>query len=301
MDSTSLTRFAWLSIACAIVTIALKTVAYLLTGSVGLLSDALESVVNLVGAIIALVALAIAHQSPDESHLFGHTKAEYFASIIEGMLILGAAIGIGVAAASRFAHPQTIERVDVGLFIAAFASAINLVVAWQLLKAGKQYDSIALEADARHLFTDVWTSAGVIVGVGMVAVTGVTMLDPIVALLVSLNIVYTGFKIIKRSALGFMDTAIAKEEGQKVHDILDHYATRGLQYHGLRTRQAGQRRFVSLHILMPGDWSIQKGHNFAEQVERDIRQSLSHVTVFTHIEPISDKKSYEDISLDRKT
>ncbi|MDO8481673.1 MAG: cation diffusion facilitator family transporter [bacterium] len=300
MNSASLTRFAWLAIAGAVVTIALKTAAYFLTGSVGLLSDALESVVNLVAAVIALVALTIAHKPPDEEHSYGHTKAEYFSSIIEGVLIIVAAVVIGYAAVERLINPREIEQVNIGLVIAALASVINFVIARQLLKAGKKYNSITLEADAHHLFTDVWTSVGVIVGVGIVAVTNITMLDPIIAILVALNIVYTGYQLIKRSALGFMDTAIAQEERDKIRMILEKHTGETIQYHGLRTRQSGRRRFVSLHLLVPGQWTIQKGHDLAEAVEKDIRDAISDVNVLIHTEPIDDEKSYEDISIDRK-
>lgn len=300
MNSTSLTRFAWLSIAGAIATISLKTLAYFLTGSVGLLSDALESVVNLVAAVIALIALTIAHKPPDENHPYGHTKAEYFASIIEGVLIIVAAIIIGFTAFERLLHPKAIEQVSIGLIVSALASVVNFVIARQLLKAGKKYHSITLEADAHHLFTDVLTSVGVIIGVGIVVITSITILDPIIAFLVAVNIIYTGYQLIKRSALGFMDTVIVQEERDKIQVILEKHISKDIQYHRLRTRQSGRRRFVSLHLLVPGKWSIQKGHNLAEIVERDIRKVIPHVTVFTHTEPIDDKKSHEDISIDRE-
>jgi len=301
MNRTPLTRFAWLAIAGAVITIALKTAAYFLTGSVGLLSDALESVVNLVAAVIALAALTIAHRPPDEEHSYGHTKAEYFSSIIEGVLIIVAAIVIGYASIERLFNPQAIELVNIGLIIATLASVVNFFIARALLKAGKKYNSITLEADAHHLFTDVWTSVGVIVGVGIVAITNITMLDPIIALLVALNIVYTGYQLIKRSALGFMDTAIAQEERDKIRLILEKHTGKTIQYHGLRTRQSGRRRFISFHLLVPGTWSVQKGHDLAEAVEKDIRDAIPDVTVLTHLEPIDDEKSYEDISIDRMT
>lgn len=300
MNYKPLTRFAWLSIAGAIATISLKTVAYLFTGSVGLLSDALESVVNLVAAVIALIALTIAHKPPDENHPYGHTKAEYFASITEGFLIIVAAFVIGFTAFERLLHPKAIEQVNAGLIVSTLATVINFVIAWQLLKAGKRYHSITLEADAHHLFTDVLTSVGVIIGVGMIAVTRIVILDPIIAFLVAFNIVYTGYKLIKRSALGFMDTSIVQEERDKIQVILEKHISKDIQYHGLRTRQSGRRRFVSLHLLVPGRWSVQKGHNLAEDIEKDIRQVIPNVTVFTHTEPIEDKKSYEDISIDRE-
>lgn len=301
MGSDSLARFAWLAITGAVVTIALKVTAYFLTGSVGLLSDALESVVNLVAAVVALVALTIALKPPDEEHPHGHTKAEYFSSIIEGLLIAGTAAVIGYAAIERLINPKEIEQVNVGLLIVTIASVINFLIARQLLKAGKKYHSITLEADAKHLFTDVWTSVGVIVGVGIVAVTGLTILDPIIALFVAINIVYTGYDLIKRSALGFMDTAIAHDEREKIRAILERHAGKNIRYHGLLTRQSGRRRFVSFHLLVPGTWSVQEGHDLAELVEKDMRDAIPKCTVLTHIEPIGDKKSYEDISIDRQT
>ena len=300
MNSKSLTRFAWLAIGGAVVTIALKATAYFLTGSVGVLFDAFESVGNLVAAVIALASLTIAQKPPDEEHSYGHTKAEYFSSIIEGVLIIVAAVVIGYAAVERLINPKDIEQVNIGLIVAAIASIINFLIARQLLKAGKKYGSITLEADANHLFTDVWTSVGVIVGVGIVAVTGITMLDPIIALLVALNIVYTGYQLIKRSALGFMDTAIAQEERDRLRLILEKHTGKTIKYHGLRTRQSGSRRFISFHLLVPGTWTVQKGHDLAEVVEKEIRGAIPGVTVLVHIEPIDDKRSYEDISIDRK-
>lgn len=299
MENKPLTRFAWLSIGAAIVTITLKTVAYFLTGSVGLLSDALESVVNLVAAIIALFSLRIASRPPDEEHNFGHTKAEYFASIAEGGLIIFAAITIGFTAVDRLFHPKPVEQIGIGLLVSAVASIVNLIIAIQLLRAGRKYHSITLRADANHLFTDVWTSVGVIVGVGLVSLTGKTILDPIVALLIAANIVYTGYQLIKQSALGFMDSAISKEEQNTVQQILNKHSGKDFQFHALNTRQSGQRRFVSVHLLVPGKWSIQKGHDLTEKIEIDIVKNIPYVTVFTHIEPIEDKKSYKDISLDR--
>lgn len=300
MYLASLTRFAWLAIGGAVVTIALKALAYFLTGSVGLLSDALESVVNLVAAVIALVALTIALKPPDEEHSYGHSKAEYFSSIIEGVLIIAAAAVIGYAAFERFLNPKEIEQADIGLIVAGVASVINYAIARALLGAGKKYNSITLEADAHHLFTDVWTSVGVIVGVGIVAITGISVLDPIIALLVALNIIYTGYQLIRRSALGFMDTAIAQEERGKIRLILEKHASKETKYHGLLTRQSGRRRFVSFHLLVPDNWTVQKGHDLAEIVEKDIRDEIPDVTVLIHTEPIGDKRSYEDISIDRK-
>ncbi|HMQ34633.1 MAG TPA: cation diffusion facilitator family transporter [Chloroflexaceae bacterium] len=297
----SLTRFAWLSIGAAAATIGLKAAAYLITGSVGLLSDALESLVNLVAAVVALVVLTIAARPPDEDHAYGHDKAEYFSSGAEGALILIAAASIIYAAVGRLLDPQPIEQAGLGLAISVAASAINLVVARVLLQAGRHYHSITLEADAHHLMTDVWTSVGVVVGVAAVALTGWQRLDPIIAMIVAANIIWSGARILRRSALGLLDTALPGEDRAKVVAILAGYAEReGVQYHALRTRQAGARRFCSVHILVPGAWTVARGHMLLERIETDVRRALPNATVFTHLEPLEDPASFEDQSLDRE-
>ncbi len=295
MKSPSLTKFAWLSIFTAIATISLKTIAYLLTGSVGLLSDAIESLVNLAAAIIALLMLRIAEQPPDEEHGYGHSKAEYFASITEGLFIFVAAIAITLSAVDRIIHPKVIEQAFLGLGISAIASIINYVVAQELLKVGKKHHSITLEADGHHLMTDVITTIGVIVAVFLVIITGWQILDPVIALLVAFNIIFTGFRIIKHSVLGLLDTSISPEELDILKSIFNKYERRGLKFHGLRTRQSGQRRFIDFHVLTPGKWTIQKGHDFLEDIEKEIRDSIEKVTVSTHLEPVEDPRSHEDI------
>lgn len=300
MERPSLTRFAWLSIAAALLTIGLKAGAYALTGSVGLLSDALESVVNLIAAIVALVALTVARQEPDEEHAFGHEKAEYFASGTEGGLILLAAASIVYAAGNRLLHPQPIEAIGVGLAISTGASLVNLGAAWRLRRAARDYRSITLEADAKHLLTDVWTSVGVIAGIAVVALTGWTRLDAVVALAVAANIVWSGVGLVRRSLLGLLDTALPNTEREEVQTILDRYArNQGVQFHALRTREAGSRRFVSVHVLVPGNWTVQRGHALLEAVERDIRSTVAGVTVFTHLESLDDPASWADTTLDR--
>lgn len=296
---SSLTRFAWLSISAAIITITLKAIAYLLTGSISLLSDALESVVNLVGALMALAMLSIAARPADEEHDFGHSKAEYFSSGVEGTLILLAAASIIATAVPRLFDPKPLEQVGFGLGVSVAASLINLFVSRVLLRAGKQYHSITLEADARHLITDVWTSAGVLVGVGAVTLTGWIILDPIVACLVAANIVWSGVSIVRKSVLGLMDTALPIEDRNKLHTTLAPYLERGVQYHALRTRESGARKFVSLHVLVPGTWTVLRGHRLLENLEADIRHALPNVTVFTHLESINDPASWDDTSLDR--
>lgn len=296
----SLKRFVYLSIAAAVATIGLKTGAYLLTGSVGLLSDALESLVNLAAALMALGMLIVAERPPDEDHAFGHNKAEYFSSGVEGTLIIIAAVTIAGSAVSRLLNPQPLENVGLGLVISLIASAVNFGVATVLMRAGRRYHSIVLEADARHLMTDVWTSIGVLVGVGLVALTGWLPLDSLVALAVAANIVWSGVQLVRRSALGLLDTAIPAAERNRLVDILDGYTRLGIEYHSMRTRQAGTRRFISVHILAPGRWTIQRGHDMLEQIERDIRNAFDMpTTVFTHLEPIEDPVSMEDIGIDR--
>ena len=298
-DRSFLTRFAWLSIAAAIVTIALKSAAYLLTGSVGLLSDALESLVNLVGALMALAMLTIAARPADEDHAYGHSKAEYFSSGVEGTLILLAAISIGYVAVLRIITPQPIEKIGLGLIVSVGASVVNLIVAIILLKAGKQYNSITLEASSKHLMTDVWTSAGVVIGVGAVALTNWVILDPIVAIIIALNIIRTAYQIMRKSVLGLLDRAIPVNDMNSLKNILDTYSSGGIEFHALRTRQAGSRQFISFHVLVPGEWSVDKGHHFLEQLEHDIRKSLVNATIFTHLESLNDPASWEDVNLDR--
>ena len=298
-NPSPLTRFAWLSIAAAILTIGLKAAAYSLTGSVGLLSDALESVVNLVGAFMALAMLTIAARPADEDHAYGHGKAEYFSSGVEGTLILIAAVSIGAAAIQRLIFPKPLDQIGWGLGVSAIASLVNLAVALVLLGAGKRHDSISLQANAQHLLTDVWTSVGVLVGVSAVALTGWERLDPIVALVVAGNIVWSGVRIVRTSVLGLMDTALPAAEQNALRTLLEHYLPSGLQYHALRTRQSGARRFVSLHVLVPGKWTVQRGHQLLERIEADIRRVLPNVTVFTHLESLNDPASWDDLTLDR--
>jgi cation diffusion facilitator family transporter len=300
MKPLSLTRFAWLSIAAAILTIGLKTAAYLITGSVGLLSDAMESVVNLVGALMALSMLTIAARPADEDHPYGHYKAEYFSSGVEGTLILIAAVSIGVAAVERLVNPKPLEQVGLGLGVAVAAALVNLGVALVLLRAAKRHQSITLEANAHHLMTDVWTSVGVVVGVVAVGLTGWNRLDPVVALLVAANIVWTGVRIMRKSVLGLMDTALPIDEQNLIRDVLEPHRQSGVEYHALRTRQSGSRRFVSLHVLVPGMWNVQRGHQLAESIEADIRRALPNVIVFTHLESLSDPASWDDGVLDRE-
>jgi len=296
----SLFRFAWLSIFAAILTIGLKAGAFLLTGSVGLLSDALESMVNLAAAFVALLVLNIAVRPPDEEHQYGHNKAEYFSSGFEGALILVAAVGIIGTSIHRLVNLQAIEQVGIGVAVSVAASLVNLLVAQILLHAARQYNSITLEADSRHLMTDVWTSGGVVIGIGAVALTGWAWLDPVIALLVAVNIVWSGFHLMRRSMLGLLDTALPKDECLRVATILKRYQQQeSVDWHALRTRSSGSRRFVSVHLLVPDAWTVREAHALSERIELDIREALSAVTVFTHIEPLGDPTSWHDTMLDR--
>jgi len=292
--------YAGLSIAAALVTIALKGAAWKLTGSVGLLSDAAESVVNLAAALIALWALTVAEKPPDPTHDFGYSKAEYFASGAEGFLILAAAFGIAIAAWERWQNPAPITDAWTGVAVATVASAINGAVAFLLLRAGNRLRSITLRADAHHLLTDVWTSIGVVAGIGLVALTGWLRLDPLIAFAVAVNIVWTGWKLVRETGLGLLDTALPEPERREVTAALIPFQEQGILFHAIRTRTAGTRRFVSMHVLMPGTWTIQRGHDLAEEIEAAVRGKLPGAHVFTHLEPREDPVSWDDRGLDRK-
>lgn len=294
-----LTKFAWLSIGAAVTTIVLKAAAYLITGSVGLLSDAIESIVNLVGALMALAMLTIAARPADEEHAYGHSKAEYFSSGVEGTLILVAAISIAVTAIKRLIAPMPLEQIGLGLGVSIVASIINLSVALVLQRASKRYNSITLEANSQHLMTDVWTSAGVLAGVGAVSLTGWVNLDPIVAIIVAGNIIWSGVRIVRMSVLGLMDTALTSEDQGAIHRVLDKYRQNGVEFHALRSRQAGMRSFVSFHVLVPGEWTVQRGHDLLEHIENDLCNELPNIIVFTHLESRDDPASWNDINLER--
>ncbi len=299
-DRAFLRRYAWISITASVATIALKAGAYLLTGSVGLLSDAIESVVNLAGALMALWMLTVAAREPDEEHAYGHSKAEYFSSGVEGGLILVAAVSIGIAAVGRLLAPRPVEQLGLGVLISTAASLVNLFVARVLIDAGRRFQSITLQADGRHLLTDVWTSGGVLVALGAVYLTGWQQLDPIVGLVVALNIVRIGYRIVRESIAGLMDTALPIDEREQIRAALErHAAAEGIRYHALRTRQSGARRFVSVHVLVPGDWTVYRGHELLERVEADVRSILPGTTVFTHLESLDDAVRRSDQRLDR--
>ena len=293
-----LTKFAWLSIAAALVTIGLKTAAWLITGSVGLLSDAAESVVNLVAAVVALFALRVAARPADKNHHFGHSKAEYFSSAIEGVMIFVAAVVIVAFAVERLIFPRPLEEIGVGLLITVGASVINGGVALVLLGAGAKYNSITLRADGHHLMTDVITSAGVVVGIGLVWITGWNWLDPVVALLVGVNILWTGWRLVSESASGLMDESLPKEENARLRGILAEHETEEIKFHAFRTRISGARAFMEFHMLVPGAWSVQRGHDAMEDLIDLIQEEFSELRVIGHLEPIEDPRSYEDIHID---
>jgi cation diffusion facilitator family transporter len=295
---TPLTRFAWLSIAAALSTIAIKTVAYLLTSSVGLLSDAIESSVNLVAAVGALVALRVAARPADESHSFGHAKAEYFSAGAEGLMILVAAGTIVWAAVDRLLHPVEITDVGVGLAVSSAAAVVNLVVALVLGRAGRRYRSITLVADGRHLLTDVWTSAGVLVAVGAVGLTGWQALDPIVAMAVAANIVVAGVVLVRSSVQGLMDASLEPDDLAAVEAVLRRRTALDVQFHGLRTRRAGRRSFLTVHVLVPGAWSVQRAHDVVEELESELRAAVPGLYAVCHVEPLEDPRSFADTGLD---
>lgn len=295
-----LTRYAWLSIATAVFTITLKAAAYWLTGSVGLLSDALESGVNLATAVFALIILTIAARPPDEEHAYGHSKAEYFAGGVEGGLIMAAALIIAVTAVPRLIYPQPLEQLGLGLAISVVAAAANGVTAYILLRAGREYRSLTLTADGRHLLTDVWTTGGVLIGVAVVALTGWLRLDALIALAVAAQITYTGFGLLREAVNGLMDVALPEEEVAQVTAVLDSFRERGIQYHALRTRRSGAQRFASVHIQVPGSWSVQQGHTLLEEIECALHDRLAPITIITHLEPLEDPVSWEDIPLNRE-
>lgn len=300
MKERPLTYYARLSVAAAVITLVLKLIAWRLTGSVALLSDALESLVNLAAAFVALGSLAVAARPADDDHAFGHSKAEYFAAGTEGALILVAAAAIAWSAAERFFAPHALSDPVAGLAISAVASGVNFAVARVLLRVGRQRNSIALEADAKHLLTDVWTSLAVIPAVALVALTGWLWLDPLIGLLVALHIVVTGVGLVRESMLGLMDTGLPVPQLEIIHATLAKYAEEGVQYHALLTRRAAARQFMSVHLLMPGTWSITRGHDVAERIECDLRKTIPGLIVLTHLEPDDDPVSWHDVELERK-
>ncbi|HEX9278868.1 MAG TPA: cation diffusion facilitator family transporter [Casimicrobiaceae bacterium] len=282
------------SIAAAIATIGLKFGAYALTQSVGLLSDAIEALVNLAAALGGLWALIAAARPPDERYPFGQAKAQYFSSGFEGALIIVAAAAIAYAAIERLLHPASLTVGLAGPLLSGVASAINFGVAVWMLKGARLHRSITLEADAKHLLTDVWTSVGVLTGFVIVAITGIQWLDSLVALGVAVYIVFTGWRLLQRSASGLLDQALGPRDEAAIKQVLDRYRSEKVAFHALRTRQSGQRAFVSLHVLVPPTWTVRMAHELAEIIEREIIDGLPSASVITHIEPSDDPRAFTD-------
>jgi cation diffusion facilitator family transporter len=299
MNFQTARTYTYLSIAAAIITIALKTGAYFLTGSVGLLSDALESLVNVVTALAAFWALSFAATPADDDHPFGHNKAEYFSSGLESVLIIITAIGIAVIAWPKLFAPQPLDRVSLGLLLSAIATAVNGWVAWILLRAGRRLRSITLRADGHHLLSDVWTSVGVTVGIFLANLTGWSILDPLIAIFVAVHILFTGVRLLRETAAGLLDTALPQADRDRIASIFSVYEREGIHFHALRTRVSGSRGFVTFHILVPGEWTIQRGHDLCERVEQEIVDALPGTNVIAHMEPLEDPKSWADLELDR--
>lgn len=288
-------KYAVLSIGASILTMVLKFGAFFLTGSVGLLSDAVESVVNLAAGVIALLALILAHRPADRDHAYGHGKIEYFSSGMEGLLICVAALGIAFASAQRFLHPQPIENLGAGIIVAVLAGGVNFVTARVMLRAAREYDSIVLEADARHLMTDVWTSAGMIAALAVVLVGPPSwqVLDPVLGLAMAVNIVWTGLGLVRRSVGGLLDSGLPEEEIGKIADAI--YRSGGVEvgYHALRTRKSGAVRFVDFHLLVPGTMTVQASHDLCCDIEENIRAALPGAQITIHVEPREDHLSFE--------
>ena len=294
-----LPRYAWISAWAAVVTIALKATAWGITGSIGLLSDALESFVNLATALLAIAMLNLAARPEDEEHPYGHSKAEYFSSGVEGALVLLTGVGIAIAALRRFLQPHPLEQLGIGVTLSALSTAINLGVALLMLRAGRRHRSVTLEANGHHLLSDVWTSVAVVAGLGGVVLTRRHWLDPAVALLVAGHVSWIGISILRRTVTGLMDSALSAEDQAALQRALSVHIVHPVQVHALKSRVAGARFFVSLHVLVPGDWTVQRGHELLERIEAGIRGALPNTSVLTHLESLEDPASWEDIKLDR--
>jgi len=290
----SLAPIVWVSIIASVLTISIKSAAYYATGSVGFLSDAMESFINLAAGIVAFAMLSIAARPPDKEHPFGHDKAEYFSSLIEGILIVIAAIGISYAAINRIYHPQQLSELNIGMLLALSATLINFITARILLFYGRKHNSITLEADSQHLMTDVWTTVGIICGIFLVKLTNWQILDPLMAIAVALSILYTGGKLIIRSIDGLMDTKVAEKELIRIRQILDQFIDKDINYHALYTRQSASKRFISFHLLVPGDYTVNKAHEFTKTIENELTKEFAYSDIFIHLEPIDDPDSFDD-------
>lgn len=293
-----LRKYAWLAIGTAVLTVLLKASAWAITGSVGLLSDAAESMVNLAAAIVALVMLTIAARPADDSHHFGHTKAEYFSAALEGIMVFVAAASIIYLGIDRLLNPRPLESLGIGLGISLTAAVLNGIVGRLLVKVGTRHRSITLRADGRHLLTDVYTSVGVVVGLGLAWLTGWNWMDPVIAILVGVHILVTGYRLIAESSAGLMDASLSPEDNARIQAILDAHTEKGrIEFHAVRTRESGARQFMEMHMLVPGDWSVQRGHDVMEDLVDEIVAQFPAMRVTGHLEPIADPRSYEDMAL----
>ena len=296
MDRRNLFKYAWLSIVTSVATVTLKYTAYLLTGSVGLLSDAIESVVNVVAAVIALLALRAAAKPADNVFHFGRGKAEYLSSGIEGFMIFGAATVILVTSIPRLFHPEPLEHLGIGLLVTAVATGLNAVVGLLLIRVGRRHRSATLDADGHHLITDVWTSVGVLVGVALVALTGWLPLDPLIAIAVAINILVVGYRLVRQAMNGLLDIALPPYQHDQIVAVLARHAKDGVTFHGLQSRESGKDRFMSVHMLVPGAWSVQEAHDRVEDVEQELKATVGDLEVMTHLEPSEDPRAYDDYS-----
>jgi cation diffusion facilitator family transporter len=294
MNGASPRRYAAYSIAASLLTLALKFGAWAMTDSVGLLSDATESVINLAAGVLALSAITIALRPADHKHAYGHGKAEYFSSGIEGVLIIAAALAIAYAAIDRFLNPRELANLGPGLVLALVASAVNFVTARVMLRAAAHFDSITLEADARHLLTDVWTSAGMVAGLGVLLIMPRwQMLDPIIAIVMAGNIVHTGVGLVRRSVGGLMDDALPPEEIERIAEAIRRHQGENATFHGLRTRKSGRHRFIDFHLLVPGETSVRDSHDLCRVIEAEIESTLGMTEITIHVEPLECDSSYD--------
>lgn len=291
----TLTKYAWLSIAAAIITIVLKMAAWRITGSVGLFSDAAESLVNLVAAVVALIVLIVAARPADKDHQFGHSKAEYFSAVMEGAMIFVAAGVIIVSAARRLFHPQPLEDVGIALLISVVATLVNGGVSLILLRGAKKHRSVTLKADGKHLMTDVYTTVGVLAAVGVVALTHWYWMDPVIAIAVGINILWTGWKVMRESLDGLMDGAMSEEHQAALEKVLDTYRRPDVDFHALRNRASGSSNFIEIDVLVPGDWTVKQGHDLVHDIEEQLMLVIPDLHVQTHVEPREDPLSYDDL------
>lgn len=300
VQKKSLAPIVWFSIIASILTISIKSAAYFITDSVGFMSDAMESLINLAAGIVAFIMLRVAARPPDKEHPFGHDKAEYFSSLIEGILIVLAAIGISYTAINRIYHPQALSELNIGMLLSVIATIINLITARILLFYSRKHNSITLEADSHHLMADVWTTVGIIVGIFLVKLTNWQILDPLMAIIVSISILYTGGKLIIRSTDGLMDTKLSEKELIHIRQILDGFKGQEVNYHALYTRQSASKRFISFHLLVPGDSSVYKAHELTKLIENELLKEYAYSDIFIHLEPINDPDAFDDFLCDKK-